>query len=102
LIIGHGNGQISIWNLALQLLLWEHCPAHHQEIAAIGILAQVNQVVTCSLDGSIKRWQIQANTLLEIQAINTIKPYQGMQLDRTQGLNASQLVTLQQLGADCR
>jgi WD40 repeat protein len=101
LIIGHGNGQISIWNLALQLLIWE-CPAHHQEIAAISILAQVNQVVTCSLDGSIKLWQLQANTLLEIQAINTIKPYQGMQLDRTQGLNASQLITLQQLGADCR
>jgi WD40 repeat protein len=98
LISGNDDGTISIWDLELQTWI-DRIWAHQKEILSIEIIAQSNLVISCSVDGSIKVWEAQKYTLMEVDSIESPKPYQMMQLGNNQGLNQAQLTTLVQLGA---
>jgi WD40 repeat protein len=98
LICGHDDGTIAVWDLDQQIWI-TRIQAHHQEILSIGIITQVNQVISCSVDGSIKMWELDHDSLVEIYSIESPKPYQMMLLSDNKGLNQSQLISLIQLGA---
>jgi WD40 repeat protein len=98
LISGNDDGTISIWDLELQTWI-ARIQAHHKEILSIELIAQVNRVISCSVDGSIKVWELPDYTLTEVDSIESTKPYQMMQLGNNQGLNQAQVTTLVQLGA---
>ena len=99
LISGNDDGTISIWDLELQTWI-DRIQAHHKEILSIELITQSNQVVSCSVDGSIRVWELQKYTLREIDSIESTKPYQMMRLGDNQGLNQAQLTSLVQLGAE--
>lgn len=99
LITGNDDGTISIWDLDQQILI-EQIQAHHKEIISIKFIAQLNQVISCSVDGAIKIWELSGYQLVEVHSIESPKPYQLMRLGNNQGLNRSQLTTLVQLGAE--
>ncbi len=98
LISGNDDGTISIWDLELQTWI-ARIQAHHQEILSMELIAQVNRVISCSVDGSIKVWELQEYALREIDSIESPKPYQMMRLGDNKGLNQAQVTTLVQLGA---
>jgi WD domain, G-beta repeat len=99
LISGNDDGTISIWDLERQSWI-DRIQAHNKDTLSIGIIAQVNQVISCSVDGSIKVWELDRDSLVEIHSIESTKPYQMMQLGGNKELNRSQLTTLIQLGAE--
>ena len=99
LISGNDDGTISIWDLELQTWIYR-IQAHHKEILSIEIITQLNLAIGCSVDGSIKLWELHKYTLKEIDSIESIKPYQMMLLGNNQGLNQAQLTSLVQLGAE--
>jgi hypothetical protein len=45
-------------------------------------------------------WEVHKYTLMEVDSIESTKPYQMMQLGNNQGLNQAQLTSLVQLGAE--
>jgi WD40 repeat protein len=106
LISGNDDGTISVWDLERQSWI-ERIQAHQKDILSIlilrgsanAIIAQVNRVVSCSVDGSIKVWELQKYTLIQVHSIESTKPYQMMRLGDNQGLNQAQLTSLLQLGA---
>jgi WD40 repeat protein len=99
LISGNDDGTISIWDLELQTWIYR-IQAHHKEILSIELITQLNRVISCSVDGSIKLWELHKYTLKEVDSIESIKPYQMMLLGDNKGLNQAQLTSLVQLGAE--
>jgi WD40 repeat protein len=99
LISGNDDGSISIWDLNRQNWI-DRLQAHNEDIASVGIIGQLNQLVSCGEDGSIKIWELPDYTIKEIHSIESPKPYQMMKLGDNQGLNQAQLTTLIQLGAE--
>jgi WD40 repeat protein len=96
---GNDDGSISTWDLTAQTWI-DRIQAHDLDIAAMGMLGGLNQVVSCGADGSIKVWELQNYPLVEVHSIDSTKPYQQMKLAGVNGLNQSQLTTLVQLGAN--
>jgi WD40 repeat protein len=98
LISGNDDGTISAGDLDCQSWI-ERIQAHQKDILSIAIIAQVNRVISCSVDGSIRVWELQNYSLVEVDSIESTKPYQMMRLGDNQGLNQAQLTSLLQLGA---
>jgi WD40 repeat protein len=98
LICGNDDGTISVWDLDQQTWI-DRIQAHAKEILSIKLIAQINRVISCSVDGSIKVWELMDYTLREVDSIEYPKPYQMMQLADNKGLNHAQINTLIQLGA---
>jgi WD40 repeat protein len=99
LISGNDDGTISIWDLDQNKWI-DQLQAHQKEVLSIQLITQVNRVISCSVDGSIKVWGFQADQLKEVYSIESQKPYQMMRLKNNQGLNQAQLTALAQLGAE--
>jgi WD40 repeat protein len=99
LLISNDDGTIATWDLDAQISI-DLIQAHQEDIAAIGILGQLNQLVSCGEDGSIKVWEFQQYHLKQVYSIESPKPYQMMRLKDNQGLNQAQLTSLVQLGAE--
>ncbi|MCY7368019.1 MAG: WD40 repeat domain-containing protein [Chamaesiphon sp.] len=98
LISGNDDGTISVWDLDLASWI-DRIQAHQKEILSIESIAKLNQVISCSVDGSIKVWELPEYRLKEVYSIKSPKPYQMMRLGDNQGLNQAQLTSLVQLGA---
>ncbi|NJR32392.1 MAG: hypothetical protein HC778_05590 [Chamaesiphon sp. CSU_1_12] len=98
LICGNDDGTISIWDLERRMWL-DRFQAHQKEINSIAFIDRLNRVISCSVDGAIKVWKLQNYSLVEVHSIESIKPYQLMQLGNNQGLNRAHLTALVQLGA---
>jgi WD40 repeat protein len=98
LIIGTDDGRISIWDLQSQTCL-ESISGHQHEIVGISILPNPDRLVSCSVEGAIKLWELQERGLTELDEIEANPPYHQLQLSGVKGLNRSQLITLARLGA---
>ncbi|AFY92066.1 NB-ARC domain-containing protein [Chamaesiphon minutus] len=98
LICGNDDGTISVWDLDRQIWI-DRFQAHQKEINSISFLDRLNRAISCSVDGAIKVWELQDYSLVEVRSIESIKPYQLMQLGDNEGLNRAQITALVQLGA---
>jgi WD40 repeat protein len=98
LIVGSDDGSISIWDLQSQTCL-ESISGHQHEIVGISIVPNPDRLVSCSVEGSIKLWELPERGLRELYAIEANPPYHQLKLSGVNGLNRSQLTTLVRLGA---
>jgi WD40 repeat protein len=98
LIVGSNDGSIAIWDLLSQTCLVS-LNGHQREIVKIAILPHPDRLVTCSIEGSIKLWELHERGLTELYEIAANPPYHQLNLDRVKGLNRAQLTTLVRLGA---
>ncbi len=98
LIVGTDDGSISIWDLQSQTCL-ESIRAHQHEIVKIAILPYPDRLISCSIEGSIKLWELSDQGLTELFEIAANPPYHRLNLTGAKGLNRSQLITLVRLGA---
>jgi WD40 repeat protein len=98
LIVGSNDGSITIWDLLSQTCL-ASISGHQGEIVKIAILPHPDRLVSCSIEGSIKLWELHERGLTELYEIASNPPYHQLKLDGVKGLNRSQLITLARLGA---
>ena len=115
IIVGMEDGSISVWDLNLQARIdrVDTPPAdshreHHQAISTICLLpnpdrttsALPHRAIGCNVEGTIKIWEFHPTGMRSIYSIEFPRPYQGMKITDVKGLNQSQKLTLQQLGAE--
>ncbi len=98
LICGNDDGTISVWDLDRQMWI-DRFQAHRKEINSLAFIDRLNLAISCSVDGAIKVWKFQNYSLVEVYSIDSIEPYQLMQLGANKGLNRTQLTALVQMGA---
>ncbi|NJR32469.1 MAG: hypothetical protein HC778_06100, partial [Chamaesiphon sp. CSU_1_12] len=89
LIVGGDTGEIAVWDLHHQQCLARNA-AHQLPVTAVGILPD-RRLISCGIDAAIRLWELQDGELVQVQAIEFSKPYQGMNLTDVKGLNRSQL-----------
>ncbi len=97
LIVGGDTGEISVWDLQQQQCIASNA-AHQLPVTAVGILPD-RRLISCGVDATIRIWELADRQLVQVDAIEFTKPYQGMNLTNVKGLNRSQLATLERLGA---
>jgi WD40 repeat protein len=97
LIVGGDTGEIAVWDLQTQQCIASSA-VHQLSVAALGILPN-RWLISCGVDAAIRLWELGDRDLVELDAIEFSKPYQGLKLTDVKGLNRSQLATLAQLGA---
>ena len=71
--------------------------AHQGVIHALRISPDGQLLASCSEDGTIKVWNLQSTEL--VRTLQRDRPYERLNITRTQGLTAAQKATLIALGA---
>jgi WD40 repeat protein len=100
------DGTIAQWDLLEQCCLdrvnGPHPDSlfyHYQAISSLRALPDPDQLISCNVAGVIQVWDLDEDGLQEVYRLEFPRPYQGMQMAQTRGLNSAQLLTLKQLGA---
>lgn len=105
LIVATDDAGISIWDLVNQSCLFQvslfSSPQQFQRyktIRSLAIVPNPNRLISCNLSGCIKIWDFVDDGLVEVHSSDFSRPYEGMKIAGSKGLNQPQKLTIQELG----
>jgi WD40 repeat protein/transcriptional regulator with XRE-family HTH domain len=96
LVSGDSHGKLSWWEVQSGTCLAKR-QAHQGVVHALKISPDGQMLARCGEDGAIKVWNLQSTELL--RTLRRDRPYERLNITRTQGLTPAQKATLFALGA---
>ena len=96
LVSGDSDGKLSWWEVQSGTCLARR-QAHQGAVHALKISPDGQMLASCGEDGAIKVWNLQSTE--QVRTLQRDRPYERLNITRTQGLTPAQKATLFALGA---